>query len=117
MSSNELKLLCVDDTNKPFEIPTNKWVKKGEWYHPSRIFVHVEQGYIQGVEVEEIELDESNHPYESYKLTRFACPMTLFPLLIKLVRDCSELNGTTEELKDIFEKEIIKQVEQIPELN
>lgn len=66
-----IKVLCIDDSNRPKEIPPHKWVEAGKWYTIIHVSVHAKQGYIQGVTLSEICLDESCAPYEAFRLDRF----------------------------------------------
>ncbi len=65
-----MKILCIDDKNRPDEIPIEKWVVEGREYTPIFWSWHVAQG-IGGVEVEEITLDSSNKPYTAFRMSRF----------------------------------------------
>lgn len=66
-----MKILCIDDTLRPDEIPLEKWVVEGREYTPIFWSNHVSQGRM-GVELEEITLDESNKPYSAFGFHRFA---------------------------------------------
>lgn len=65
------KVICIDDSNFPNEIPLNKRVKKGEIY--TIIKINKLNGYngILGVQIEEIDLSEYA-PYLYFALSRFA---------------------------------------------
>ena len=66
----DMKILCIDDKNRPDEIPIEKWVVEGREYTPIFWSWHVAQG-IGGGEVEEIALDETNKPYTAFRMSRF----------------------------------------------
>ena len=87
-----VKALCIDDSNRPQEIPSTKWVKKGQEYHITHIYFHHQQG-IQGCELAEIELTDDNFPYQSFALNRFAFTKEDLEKLVQLAEDCSELDG------------------------
>ena len=53
------RLLCINDLNKPDEIPSKKWITKGHEYTCIWITIHPNQGNIQGVQLAEITLDET----------------------------------------------------------
>lgn len=89
--SVSVKCFCINDKNKPKEIPASKWVKNKNPYHITHIFYHHEQK-IQGVELAEIFLDGSCKPYESFMLTRFAIPIDELEKFIKMLEDCTQLN-------------------------
>lgn len=85
------KCICIDDSKKPKEIPTTKWVKKDEEYNIVYIFWHPKQK-VQGVLLSEIELDDSCMPYASYMLKRFAFRKENIASLIELCKACTEMN-------------------------
>lgn len=102
----KVKCICIDDTNKPKEIPSNKWVQKDKEYHIIHVYVQVNQGNIQGVDLAEISLDESCAPYQTFRLSRFAINIDDLPKLIELMKLCTEL-------KDIDIEKLIKEEELI----
>ena len=67
----DIRVMCVSDSNRPKEIPEEKWVKKGEKYTINKLMKLMKNGGILGVTLEEIKLDESNLPYKYFKLERF----------------------------------------------
>jgi hypothetical protein len=66
-----IKVMCVDDSNRPKEIPHSKWVEVGKWYTIIHVSKHTKQNGIKGVTLSEICLDESCAPYEAFRLDRF----------------------------------------------
>ena len=105
-----IKVICIDDANKPKEIPQEKWVIKGETYHISHIFKQLLQPGIQGVEL--VEFDISMHePYNCYRLTRFAFRPEDISKFVEMMNDCANLNDIdiqklTKELITIEEPEL-----------
>jgi Fe-S-cluster containining protein len=91
------RLLCIDDKEKPIEIPKDKWIVKDEEYTAIWITIHPNQGNIQGVQLAELTLDESCLPYETFKLNRFAIHMDDLEEFIKLTQDCSGFDKETIE--------------------
>ncbi len=87
-----IECICLDDNNKPNEIPNNLWIKKDVIYHITHIFFHDFQS-LQGCELNELQLTEECYPYESYKLSRFGFTMENFMKLVQMMKDCSELNS------------------------
>ena len=69
-----IKVICIDDSHRPNEIPTSRWVKKGETYHIIQIDKMNAQGGIYGCKLAEINNDDLV-PYEYFRLTRFAVPI------------------------------------------
>lgn len=68
-----LKVICIDDSNRPNEIPTSRWVKKGNIYHIFQIDKLNAQGGVYGCKLEEINNDDLV-PYQYFRLERFAVP-------------------------------------------
>mgnify|MGYP000008471304 FL=1 len=99
------RLLCINDLNKPDEIPSKKWVTKGQEYTCIWITIHPNQGNIQGVQLAEITLDETCAPYETYKLDRFGIHKDDFEAFVQLAKDCSEF--TEDTLEEMLEKELV----------
>jgi hypothetical protein len=66
-----MKLICIDDSNRPIDIPREKWVKKGNEYTPVRFVRMVAQNNELGVIIEEIDLTDC-FPYECFAAYRFA---------------------------------------------
>ena len=87
----KVKCPCIDDRNKPAQIPQRLWPIKDETYHMTCIYWHPAQG-VQGCDLLEIALDESCAPYETYQLRRFAIDKADLADFIELVRLSSELD-------------------------
>ena len=84
-------VICIDDQDRPDEIPVEKWVKKGQQYHVIHLFYcHPQQ--TNGVVLKEIKLDDSNYPYESFKFARFAIHPEHIEAFITLMKACTDLN-------------------------
>ena len=67
-----MQVTCINDLNRPSQIPETKWVKKGEVYtvlYASTMSIQVNK---LGFKLKEIELDESCFPYEYFDAERFA---------------------------------------------
>jgi hypothetical protein len=66
-----MKVICIEDRNRPNEIPTSKWVKKGNEYTIiDLIKCNVQGGLICAV-LEEIDMTGCE-PYEGFNIERFA---------------------------------------------
>ena len=89
MSTLPLKLICIDDKNKPDEIPKEKWIKYGETYTLINVqFLDVEN--TMGFELNEITLDKSCFPYHYFTPDRF------------IPKDDEELKQLDESFKDLI---------------
>ena len=65
-----MRVICLDDKNRPKDIPVNKWVVKDEFYTVLE-FVKMElQGGKLGVKLKEIDLTDC-FPYEFFDANRF----------------------------------------------
>ena len=104
-----VKVECIDDKNRPPEIPKEKWPVEKKHYHITQVYLHKNQNNIQGVLLKEIALDGSNWPYVSYKMSRFALldPEDILALA-ELIVECDELSDIDiEEAEKILEKELV----------
>jgi len=101
--------ICVDDANKPKEIPAEKWVEKGKEYHIIHVSFHPMQGGIRGVTLSEISLDEKCMPYETYKLSRFAIKLEDYGKFIELAESCSDLSKI--DIQKLIEESELQVVE------
>ena len=91
-----VECMCLDDTNKPKEIPEHLWVKMGHIYHITAVYWHPMQG-VQGVDLLEIALDDSCDPYETYQLRRFGFKQEDLQKLWELTQLCNELDDVDVE--------------------
>lgn len=66
-----LPTICIDDKNRPNEVPLTLWVKEGEEYHITKVIKMKQQGGIEGVKLHEINIDGC-FPYTYFRLSRFA---------------------------------------------
>lgn len=99
-----IQCLCIDDSNRPKEIPESKWVKKDNLYTIIKVTIHPLQDNIQGCELAEISLDETCLPYEYYRLSRFAIQEEDVDALKELIK-------LSAELDDVDVDELIKKSE------
>lgn len=90
-----VRAICIDDSNRPNEIPISKWPKKEKWYHITYIYVMVMQGGIQGCELSEFDISD-NAPYNCYRLSRFAIHEDDIELLFALIKACDEMNALSD---------------------
>src|SRR5690606_5769058 len=89
--SNSIKCVCADDSDRPKEIPESKWPKKGNEYHVTHIFLMKNQGNIKGCELAEFDISMC-HPYNCYRLSRFAFTEEDFLKLLAMIKRCDKLN-------------------------
>ena len=106
MSSRSVRCVCIDDKNKPSQIPADKWVKEGEWYNITHIFIMVNQGRIHGCELAEFDIS-MHKPYNCYRLSRFAIHQDDLKKLIQMIKDCDDLN----QLSDVDINKLVEQLD------
>ena len=65
-----LKVICINDKNKPSKIPYSEWIVEGSVYTVRKI-VPLALGNQLGFELEEVSLSPDSFPYEYYSASRF----------------------------------------------
>ncbi len=107
---SQVRVLCIDDTNRPKQIPSSKWIKKNEWYRVLGIYIHLNQNRIQGITLIEKPLDESCLPFTTFMLSRFGIHKDDLEKFIQLAKDCTDLREMNEDdmrkLEQLIEEEI-----------
>ena len=76
MATN-IEVVCIDDTARPNEVPTNRWIKKGKQYHILEVAKMAAQGGLYGCKLAEIDNDDLA-PYQYFRLSRFAISLGMF---------------------------------------
>lgn len=66
-----MRVICINDSDKPNDIPLSKWVKKDEVYTVIEIARLNMQAGMLGFKLEEINLDDC-FPYRYFAASRFA---------------------------------------------
>lgn len=87
-----IKCYCINDKNKPEEIPDSHWVKYGQEYTVISIYPLVQPGAIMGVVLKEIDLYSLNIAYECFSIIRFGFRQEDLPALMNLIKNCRELH-------------------------
>lgn len=100
----EIKCICVDDTNRPKEIPKDKWVKKGQEYTIIFAIVVLPQREL-GIQLDEIDLDESCAPYEYFLAKRFGFRFQDLGRLAEFIDQCGQVNLSMQELMEELQYE------------
>ena len=101
-----IECICIDDSNRPKEIPQNKWVKKGDTYHIIYTVYSLTSKEL-AVDLYEVSLDDCCPPYEWYALRRFAFTEENLLKLIQLIKDCNDTAFSMDEL--LKQTELIEQ--------
>lgn len=105
----KIPCICLDDKNRPNEIPASKWPVKDKKYNITWIFKQLNQPGVKGVELAEFDISMCT-PYNSFKMSRFGIAMEDFPKLIQMMKDTAEFNGIDV---DKFVEELIETEELI----
>jgi len=92
-----IKCLCVDDSNKPNQIPKDKWVEKGKEYTILFSMTVLPQKQL-AFQVNEIDLDDSCSPYTWFLANRFAFREEDLQRLIEFIQDCNQITFSVNEL-------------------
>ena len=97
----KIPCICIDDKNRPLEVPVSKWVVKEQEYHITHVYHQYQQKGIKGVELAEFDISDCV-PYNCYRLDRFAFTEENLLKLIELVQQCTELDSV--DISSIVEK-------------
>jgi hypothetical protein len=92
-----VECICINDKNRPREIPAGKWVKEGEKYTVIYTVTVLPQKQL-GFHLAEIELTDNELPYEYFLASRFGFTQDNLQKLIELIKDCSEIDFSMDEL-------------------
>jgi len=87
-----MKLICINDSDRPNEIPLSKWIKKGNQYTAIKFNKMNMQGGILGVQLEEIDLSDC-FSHTHFLASRF---VPLEPLKEKETENVEELEEELE---------------------
>jgi hypothetical protein len=89
------KVICINDSNKPNDIPSSQWVKKGQIYTVTKVVKLKIQGDKIGFELAEVNLDGCA-PYLYYAAERFG--------IITSIIVNEDANWAEKELERILEE-------------
>jgi hypothetical protein len=65
-----MKVICINDSHRPNDIPTSKWIVKDNEYTVIKVGKMMVQGGILGFQLAEVSL-EGCAPYKYYAASRF----------------------------------------------
>lgn len=92
-----VECICIDDKNKPKEIPDSKWLKEGNKYNIIYTVIVLPQREL-AVMLSEIELTDKEMPYEYFLAKRFGFTEENIKKLMQLIKDCTDTDFSMEEL-------------------
>tara|TARA_R110000851_G_scaffold75338_1_gene166126 strand:+ start:1940 stop:2251 length:312 start_codon:yes stop_codon:yes gene_type:complete len=93
-----MKVICIDDSNKPENIPAEEWLEEGMVYTITDVVeMNLQKGKL-GISLEEIKLTEASAPYEYYSLERFL----IFPFTEYIEAKNINLKQKSEKKIDIY---------------
>jgi hypothetical protein len=87
-----MKVICIDNSKKPKNVPVEEWVQEGDTYTVTRIVRMGLQKDTYGYLLKEVQLSSRSFPYELYDATRF------LPIdLLSMMKEEKEEEVTIEE--------------------
>jgi hypothetical protein len=101
-----IECICINDSNRPKEIPQSKWVKEGEKYTVIYTVTVLPQKQL-GFHLAEIELTDNELPYEYFLASRFGFTQDNLQKLIELIKDCSEIDFSMDELLEQTHESVV----------
>lgn len=101
-----VECICINDSNRPKEIPQSKWVKEGEKYTVIYTVTVLPQKQL-GFHLAEIELTDNELPYEYFLASRFGFTQENLQKLMELIKDCSDIDFSMDELLEQTQVEAI----------
>lgn len=73
-----MRVICINDSNKPSKIPLEEWIEYGKIYTVIEVMKMGLQAGIFGYKLAEVALSEKSFPYEYYTSDRFAIVVETF---------------------------------------
>ena len=67
-----MKVVCINDSNRPTKISESEWIKKDEQYTVIEVAQMGLQAGKLGYKLKEVSLSKKSFPYEYYDAHRFA---------------------------------------------
>lgn len=101
-----VECICINDSNRPKEIPQSKWIKEGQKYTVIYTVTVLPQKQL-GFHLAEIELTDNELPYEYFLASRFGFTQDNLQKLIELIKDCSEIDFSMDELLEQTHESVV----------
>ena len=92
-----VKCICINDNGRPKSIPPEKWVQNEMEYTIVFASFLMPQNEL-GLQLKEVNLDDSCFPYEYFLANRFVFYKDDFDKLVEFIKDCGDMNVSVKEL-------------------
>ena len=92
-----IECFCINDKDRPNDVPLSKWVKEGDTYNIIYATVVLPQN-ILAFQLQEIDLDDKCFPYQYFSSERFVISENDISKLHKLVMDSAEANSVFNQI-------------------
>ena len=103
-----VECVCINDRERPAQIPEQDWIKEKEKYHITHVYIMKNQKGIQGVDIWEKPLSETNAPYLHFRANRFGVHEKDLQALMELIKNCNDLNDLDlTEIKELLESDLL----------
>jgi len=100
---SQIKLLCIDDKNKPEDIPFTHWVEEDVLYTLKDVASLTMQNNKLGVQIDEINLKDLLLQHEYFSLNRFAIKHEDLEAFTQIITASGKKDSmTTEDLNKLF---------------
>lgn len=94
-----MKVICINNSNKPNNIPSSEWIELGGIYTVTKVKSMGLQPGKLGFLLKEVQLSELSFPYEMYDAERFL-PVQSHPLK-------QNQESIEEPIEEIIEEELL----------
>lgn len=92
-----IEAICIDNSNKPSDLPTSKWLEEGKIYHIIYATIVLPQRVL-AFQLHEIDLDDSCFPYQYFSANRFIIKSIDIEALEELIMNSSEADSMVSNL-------------------
>lgn len=101
-----IKSICINDKNRPKEVPQNLWIKENNPYTIEYIYRSLNPNSFNElmVELKEVKMNDSCLPFQFYRLDRFAISQDSLEEFLMLCKTCAEFNDI--EISRLLEENI-----------
>lgn len=101
---------CIDDKNRPADFPLNRWVKEGDKYRITALYICLPQNVL-GYSIYEKPCTEDCYPYQYFLSTRFSVTKEAAQQLLQMLKDQAE-SLSDEQIKQLFKNSNVEVAQQ-----